>query len=147
MPARAGSAICTSMSPIMPATSTSTVWPSSTWSVSGMVTGERTVETRRVARPSETSPPNMPIHMVETTATGTEYSSTMPSTRLGLPPKRSVARANATRGMATVETRSVTSMGAGCAKVRPRLERLFPSAPWKVMNAKSGVTHGLRKAS
>ena len=112
-----------------------------------MVTGESTVEIRSVARPRETSPPNMPIHMVETTATGTEYSRTMPSTRLGLPPKRSVARANATRGMATVETRSVTSMGAGCAKVRPRLERLFPSAPWKVMNAKSGVTHGLRKAS
>ena len=84
----------------------------------------------------------MPIHMVETTATGTEYSRTMPSTRLGLPPKRSVPSANATSGMA-----SVTSMGAGCAKVRPRLERLLPRAPWKVMNAKRGVTHGLMKAS
>ena len=84
--------------------------------------------------------------MVETTATGTEYSSTMPSTRLGLPP-RELPSANDTSGMATVETASVTSMGAGCAKVRPRLERLLPRAPWKVMNAKRGVTHGLRKAS
>ena len=92
MPATAGSAIWKSMSIIIPATSTSTVWPSRIFKVSGMVTGEMTVEISSVARPWATSPPNMEIHMADTTATGTEYSSTMPQTRSGSPPKNSVPR-------------------------------------------------------
>ncbi len=88
MPARAGSAIWTSMLCIIETASTWTVWPSKSCRVSGMVTGASTVETRSVARPCDRSPSNMLIHIAETTATGTLYSSTIPQTMLRLSPKK-----------------------------------------------------------
>ena len=143
MPASAGSAIWKSMSTIIPAASTSTDCPSSTCSVSGMVTGERTVETSSVASAWATSPSNIETHMAETTATGTEYSSTMPHTRFGSSPKNREPSAYATTGMATAEMSSVTSIEAGWRKAWTRLPKLFPRAPWNVMKAKSAVTRGL----
>ena len=144
VPASAGSAMETAISPIIRAASTSTTWPSSRCSVSGMVTGAATVETRIVASESAGSPPSMLVHMADTTATGTLYSSTMPQTRLGLVPKSAVASAHATHGMATVASASETSIGSGRRTTRARLPKVLESELWNVMNAKSAVTAGLR---
>ena len=127
VPASAGSAMETSISPIMRAASTSTVWPSRTCSVSGMEKGAATVETRIVASESDGSPPSMLVHIAATTATGTLYSSTMPQTRLGFAPKSSVPRAQARAGMATEATASETSIGPGWRTARARLPKVLES--------------------
>ena len=89
----------------------------------------------------------MLVHMAATTATGTQYSSTMPHTRLGSEPKSAVASAHATTGMATVASTRETSIGAGWRAVRARLPKVLESALWNVMNAKKGVTNGWRMTS
>lgn len=81
--------------------------------MSGMVTGETTVDTSRVPRPSAMFPELMPIHMVETTATGTQYSSTMPVTRLPSEPNSSWASTHENAGITTAERPRITNMGSG----------------------------------
>jgi len=140
MPAQAGRAIETSMLNIMPATSTCTVCPRSSLSVSGMVRGEATVETSSVASVRERLPWKSPVHMTESTATGTAYSSTSPHMMSGSEPKKMPPSRKTRTGMITAETSSDRTIGSGCRTVSARFEKLLPRAPWKVMKANITVT-------
>ena len=144
IPARAGSAIMRSISCIMASGSMLTVAPTRTESVSGMLSGERSVEAMSVARPSVTSPSKRPTHMMETTPMGTLYSSTRPQVVWG---SRKIAwpSAQATAGMATEVTRRATMRGSGLLRQARRSSKPLVREPWKVMSANSAGTTGLRR--
>ena len=110
MPARAGSAIMKTICVIMLTTSTATVSPRSTLSDSGMENGASTVDTRIVASASERSPSYMSHHRKLTTATGTQYSSVAPMTRLASLPNSRPDSARETSGITTIVIERMASM-------------------------------------
>ena len=134
-PAIAGSAIMKTICVIMLTTSSWTVSPRSTLSDSGMVKGASTVDTRMVARASDRSPSYMPHHRKHTTATGTQYSSVAPMTRLGLAANRMPERAREAAGITTSVTARMASMLRGWRKTSSTSCTLLLSEPWNVMMA------------
>ena len=140
MPARAGSAIMNTMLTIMPMVSIWMVAPMRTLSVNGMENGESTVETRMALSPSAVLPENMPTHMKLTMPMGTLYSSRTPVMICVSPANRIDAMPNATTGMNTSVTPSMTKRGRGCRTVSASWRKVLLSDPWKVMKAKRNGT-------
>ena len=78
--------------------------------------------------------------MMLMTATGTEYSSTMPHTICGDEPNSQVPSAQASAGMRTDETARMESIGTGRRKASATWSNVLPRAPWNVMTANNSDT-------
>lgn len=128
-----------SMSKIMPAASTSTVAPMRSWRVAGIVNGAMQVEIRSVPSVSDMLPSYRETHIVEVTAMGTVYSSTMPQ-MMSVSVKKRCPMAHPRTGMRSWEIRMAKIMGKGCENVRFRFPKSLERDPWKVMTANIGET-------
>ena len=117
-----------SMSKTMPSALTSTTVPNSRCSVSGTANGDANTDTSSVASAMARLPRYIATHMMLDVATGTQYSSTMPTARSESAPNSAVPTRNAMSGNSTCTYTSVSTMASGCTTASFRPRNVMPSA-------------------